>query len=102
MKINMKLKAALENSEAYIKQMMALDDKKLARNIDMFQQQIIMAFKQGNTAALETLYVYEHQTISARILKMEAMEKKKISKGNNKKRRTAATAPPAGVTRKPS
>lgn len=63
---NIKLEEARKNTELYIEQMMAMDDKKLSKHIDLFRQQMEMAYKQGNKEAYEFLVEYEIQTIIAR------------------------------------
>jgi hypothetical protein len=60
----------LLNAESYIEQMIAMDDKKLSKHIDLFHEQMELAYKQGNKDAYELLYEYEKQTIAARVSKM--------------------------------
>ena len=67
---NVKLKEALDNAEIFIAQMKTMDDKKLSKHIDLFRQQMEMAYKQRNTAVYELLTEYEMQTIIARIEKL--------------------------------
>ncbi|HLF46117.1 MAG TPA: hypothetical protein VI548_06810 [Chitinophagaceae bacterium] len=67
---NIKLKEALNNAENFITQMKTMDDKKLSKHIDLFRQQMEMAYRQRNTAAYELLTEYERQTIIARIEKL--------------------------------
>jgi len=68
MKNNTKIKRedALKNSESYIEQMKAMDDKKLSKHIDLFREQMEKAYNQDNVDAYELLYEYEKQTIIAR------------------------------------
>ncbi|MBM3436143.1 MAG: hypothetical protein FJY07_08035 [Bacteroidetes bacterium] len=66
---NIKLEEALKNADVFIKQRMKMDDEKLSRHIDLFRQQMEMAYKQNNKDAYELLYEYEKQTIIARIKK---------------------------------
>ncbi|MDZ4757894.1 MAG: hypothetical protein SGJ10_07135 [Bacteroidota bacterium] len=61
-----KLDDALNNAEQYIEQLKAMDDKKLSKYLDLFQQQMEMAYKQKNHAAYELLCEYERQVIIAR------------------------------------
>ncbi len=63
---NIKLKDAIENAESYIEEMMLWEDKKLSKHIDLFREQMQMAYKHGNKAAFELLVEYERQTIVAR------------------------------------
>jgi len=63
---NIKLKVALENAESYIEEMSTWDDKKLSKHIDLFREQMQMAYKHGNNATFELLVEYERQTIIAR------------------------------------
>ncbi len=65
----LKLDEAIANAEEYIKQMEQMDDKKLAKHIDLFRQQKEIAIKQKNEAAYKLLLQYERQTIEARIKK---------------------------------
>lgn len=65
----LKLEDALQNAERYIEQMKTMDEKTLSRNIDLFREQMELAYKQGNKEAYELLYEYERQTIIARLLK---------------------------------
>jgi hypothetical protein len=67
-----KLKDALQYAEAYITQMKNMEDKKLARHIDLFRKQMAIAYQQGNTKAFELLSEYEQQTIVARVEKIAA------------------------------
>ena len=69
-KTNIKLKEAFDNAETFIAQMKTMDDKKLSKHIDLFRQQMEMAYKQRNTEAYELLTEYERQTIIARIEKL--------------------------------
>lgn len=64
----LKLKEAMENAESYIEQMKAMDDRKLSKHIDLFQQQIQMAYHNGNHEAYELLQEYERQAILSRML----------------------------------
>jgi len=65
----LKLDDALQNAESYIEQMKTMDDKKLSKHLDMFHEQMELAYKQGNKEAYELLYEYEQQTIIARLSK---------------------------------
>ena len=71
MKSNTKIQIeeAIKNADSFIEQMKKMDDKKLSKHIDLFRQQMEMAYKQGNGAAYELLYEYEKQTIIARVNK---------------------------------
>lgn len=71
MKRNVKLKEAKDNAEAFVAQMKEMDDKKLSKHLDLFHQQMTMAWQQQNTTAYELLYEYEKQTIIARAGKVE-------------------------------
>lgn len=68
---NERLDDALKNAELYIKQMEAMNDKKLAKHLDLFRQQMEMAYKQKNHNAYELLYEYERQVIMARLRKLD-------------------------------
>jgi hypothetical protein len=50
-----KMKDALQNAEKYIIQMKTWDDKKLVKHLDLFRQQMQMAYDQGNYEAFELL-----------------------------------------------
>jgi hypothetical protein len=50
--------------------MKTMDDKTLSRNIDLFREQIELAYRQGNKEAYELLYEYEQQIIIARLSKL--------------------------------
>jgi predicted solute-binding protein len=67
---NTKLKEALDNAEAFIAQMKTMEDKKLSKHIDLYREQMEMAYRQGNSKAYELLYEYEKQTIIARAEKI--------------------------------
>ena len=71
------LEDAIKNAERYIEQMVSMDDKKLSKHLDLFRQQMEMAYKQNNKKAFELLYEYERQTIIARVIKNELLQKKK-------------------------
>lgn len=64
-----KLHDAIKNAESYMEQMKSMDDKKLSKHIDLFQQQIDIARKNGNETAVQLLQEYEWQTIMARVEK---------------------------------
>ena len=61
----LKLEEAISNQEEYIKNMMKMDEKKLLKNIDLYQQQMEMAYQQGNYETVALLQEYEMQTIIA-------------------------------------
>ncbi|NTW33860.1 MAG: hypothetical protein HGB12_14800 [Bacteroidetes bacterium] len=63
---DIKIADAIKNAESYIEQMKQMNDKKLSKHIDLFQQQLEKAFKQNNKVAFELLSEYERQTIIAR------------------------------------
>lgn len=65
-----KLEEAVANAEKFIAQMQQMDDKKLEKHLDLFQQQMQKAFEQKNDAAYKLLYEYEKQTIQARMKKI--------------------------------
>lgn len=65
----LKLKEAKANAEKFIEQMKGMDDKKLSKHIELFRQQMEIAYKKGDTAAIELLTEYEWQTIVARVEK---------------------------------
>ncbi len=71
------LEDAIKNAERYIEQMVSMDDKKLSKHLDSFRQQMEMANKQNNKKAVELLCEYERQTIIARVIKNELLQKKK-------------------------
>ena len=60
------LDEAIKNSENFIEQMKSMDDQKLSKHLDLFRQQMEMAYQQGNKTAFELLSEYEKQTIIAR------------------------------------
>lgn len=64
-----KYEDATANAEAYIEQMKAMDDKKLAKHLDLYRQQMEKAYKTNNLAAYELLCEYERQVIEARLAK---------------------------------
>ena len=64
-----KLEEAVSNAEKFIEQMEQMDDKKLSKHLDLFQQQMEKAYKQRNETAYKLLAEYEHQTLIARINK---------------------------------
>jgi len=66
---NIKLGDAIKNAERYIEQMKVMDDKQLCKHLDLFRQQMQMAYKQGNHAAFELLQEYERQVTISRIKK---------------------------------
>lgn len=66
---NLKLEDAVQNTERYIEEMKAMDDKKLSKHLDLFQKQMQMAYQQGNHEAFELLQEYEQQVIKSRLLK---------------------------------
>lgn len=70
MKQNAKLKEATDNAEAFVAQLKEMDDKKLSKHIDLFHQQMTMAWQQRNFTAYELLSEYERQTTIARAEKM--------------------------------
>ena len=53
-----------------------MEDKKLARHIDLFRKQMAIAYQQGNTKAFELLSEYEQQTIVARVGKIGGVQKR--------------------------
>ncbi|MCE5332272.1 MAG: hypothetical protein LLF95_09040 [Bacteroidales bacterium] len=65
-----KLDDALLNAGKYIEQMKSMDDKQLAKHLDLFREQMERAYKQGNKEAYELLCEYEKQTIAARLMKI--------------------------------
>ena len=64
-----KLREALVNAEMFIEQMQQMDDRKLSKHLDFFQQQMQMAYKQKNELAYNLLSEYEKQTVEARVNK---------------------------------
>jgi hypothetical protein len=71
MKTNTKIKLedAIKNAARYIEQMQLMDDVQLSKNLDLFRQQIEIAYKQKNYEAYELLCEYEIQVIKARVNK---------------------------------
>lgn len=61
-----KYEEAIANAEAYIEQLKAMDDRKLAKHIDLFKQQMEIAYKTNNHDAFKFLCEYERQVIEAR------------------------------------
>ncbi len=68
MKSNTKIKLedAIKNAARYIEEMQLMDDKQLSKNLDLFRQQMEMAYQQKNYDAYELLCEYETQIIIAR------------------------------------
>jgi len=66
---NIQLEDAIQNADKYIKQMVKMDDKKLSKHLDLFRQQMQMAYDQGNHKAFELLQEYERQVIISRLIK---------------------------------
>ena len=64
-----RLEEAIVNAEKYIEQMELMDNKKLSKHLDLFHQQMQMAYKQNNEATYKLLAEYEKQTLTARINK---------------------------------
>ncbi len=64
-----KLDEAFENAEAFIEKMKLMDDKKLSKHLDLFQEQMEIAYKANNHEAYQLLFEYERQTIEARVRK---------------------------------
>ncbi len=52
-----------------------MDDKKLSKYLDLFQQQMQMAYQQNNETAYRLLAEYERQAIIARLNKNFTTEK---------------------------
>lgn len=71
MKSNTKIKLedAIKNAARYIEEMQLMDDKQLSKNLDLFRQQMEMAYQQKNYDAYELLCEYETQIIIARVNK---------------------------------
>ena len=69
-----KLEEAIANARKYIEQMELMDDKKLAKHLDLFHQQMQMAYEQNNEVAYKLLAEYEKQTLTARINKNFVIE----------------------------
>jgi len=67
---NKKLNEAIDNAQQFMQQMQRMNDNKLSLHIDLFQQQIEMAYKQNNQTAIELLQHYQMQTITARANKL--------------------------------
>lgn len=68
---NIKLQDALQNAERYIEEMKTMDDKKLSKHLDLFHEQMQMAYQQGNHEAFELLQEYERQVIISRLSKKD-------------------------------
>ena len=66
---NIKLDDALQNADRYIEELKAMDDKKLSKHLDLFRQQMQIAYDQGNHKAFELLQEYERQVIISRMKK---------------------------------
>jgi hypothetical protein len=52
-----------------------MDDKKLAKHLELFRQQMQQAYEQKNDTAYRLLYEYEQQTLTARVNKNFAISK---------------------------
>ena len=70
---NVKLNHAFQNSDAYIKQLTSMPDSKLSKHLDLFRQQMQMAYEQKNYQAYELLVEYERQVFMARLNKFDSM-----------------------------
>ncbi len=68
----LKLKDTLANMETYIKQLEAMPDQKLSKHLDLFRQQMQMAYRQKNHTAFELLIEYEKQVFMARLRKFDS------------------------------
>lgn len=81
MKSNTKIKFedAIKNAARYIEQMQLMDDKQLPKNLDLFRQQMEMAYNQKNYEAYELLCEYETQVIKARVNRDYANHRKKTN-----------------------
>ncbi len=77
------LQDALKNKEKYIRMMEGFPDKKLQKHLDLFRQQMQMAYKQGNHEGFTLLQEKEWQTFMARLNKFD---KELGSKRKNKKK----------------
>ena len=77
---SIKLEDAIKNTARYIEEMQLMDDKQLSKNLDLFRQQIEIAYNQKNYEAYELLCEYETQVIIARVNKDYANERKKQTK----------------------
>lgn len=64
-----KLEDAIANAEKYIEQMRKMDDRNLSKRIDLFQEQMLMAYKKGDHTTYSLLAEYERQTLAARMRK---------------------------------
>jgi hypothetical protein len=71
-----KLNEALQNKEAFIQQLKSMPDSKLSKHLDLFRQQMEMAYKQKNHVAYELLAEYEQQVFEARLLKFDEEQSK--------------------------
>lgn len=67
----LKLKQALKNRETFIAQMARWDDKQLQKHLNLFRQQMELAYRQQNHEAFALLQEYEEQVINAGITKFD-------------------------------
>ena len=49
---DIKIADAIKNAEKYIEQLKQMDDKKLSKHLDLFQQQLEKAYKQNKSSHL--------------------------------------------------
>jgi hypothetical protein len=70
---HLKLEEAIREAELFIAQMEKMDDKKLAKHLDLFRAQMESAYRQKNFAAYELLCEYEKQVIAARVNKLSVV-----------------------------
>jgi hypothetical protein len=61
-----KLEEAITNRETFINQMRQWSDSKLEKHLDLFRQQLEMAYNQKDEDAISLLTEYENQVINAR------------------------------------
>ena len=73
---SIKLEDAVANARQYIAQMQQMDDKKLAKHLNLFREQMQTAYDQKNHIAFQLLAEYERQLIEARVQKNFSEQKK--------------------------
>ncbi len=66
-----KLTEALTKAEDFIEQMEQFDDKRLQKHLDLFREQMNVAYKKNNADGVALLSEYERQVIEARVAKLD-------------------------------
>ena len=67
----LKLTEAITKADKFIKQMGQFDDKRLQKHLDLFREQMNMAYKKNDAEGVALLNEYERQVIEARVAKLD-------------------------------